>query len=378
MNILCINNNTGSRIWRLTPYLDYASVQGNGVMMHNIGQDVREEELIWADVVIVQMVLERRIIDLAHKYGCTVIYEIDDLIEKVTKNHPNYINMTRISTRWRTFNCIRKCDAIFCSNQNILERYGRYNKHPFLVPNLVNVNFWGKPHNPNTGRHIRIGWAGSFAHYEDLKFFQPIIKRILQKYDNTKFIYVGMGGWKGESPHAKFNYGEDLFNEIPVDRREYHQGVAPEFWPEKLASLQLDIGVAPVIDNEFSRAKTPIKWMEYGINKVPGVFSTCLYGDTVKEQVDGFVASETHGFFNRLCYLIENKDFREKMGNAAYERILKDFNIINFKPIWMKEVIKILASSPKSYRVRKDKAKLEFQQAFREENQKLRQMRGEN
>ena len=203
MNILCITNNTASHLWRLTPYLEYAKKQGNGVIMHNVGENLSEIETIWADVVICEMILEKKIVDMCHKSGATVIYEIDDVIEKVTKNHPHFVNMTRWNNWVRTYRTIHASDALFASNEILAKRYGRVSKDVFVVPNLVDLNYWLKPPNPNTSDSIRIGWAGSFAHYDDLKFFQPVIKRILDKYPKTKFIYVGMGGWHGASRHPK-------------------------------------------------------------------------------------------------------------------------------------------------------------------------------
>jgi len=361
MNILCISNGTASHLWRISPYLRYAQEQGHGVLMHTPGHSVADLEVMWADVVIAEMILEKRVVDIAHKYGASVIYEIDDVIEKVTKNHPNYINMRRLSTMWRTFKCIHASDAVFCSNSVIEGIYGKFNRNTHIIPNYVDIDYWLKPPNPNTGSHIRIGWAGSFAHYDDLKFFQPIMKRIIDKYPEVKFIYIGMGGWHGGNPHTKFQFGEDIFADIPVKNREYHQGVEALFWATKLNSLQLDIGVAPIVDNQFSRAKTPIKWMEYAVNRVPFVGSYCLYSRVVKHRDDGFLAENADEFYNYLCKLIEDKNLREQMGQKAHDRVTNEFDITKYQTIWLKKVQQIRDTAPTSYLDRKEKAIREFQ-----------------
>lgn len=342
MNILVIQNGTGSRLWRLDPYLRYAEKMGHQTWMYPTDQSIEPVAFAWADVIIAEMILERRIIDNAHALGAVVIYEVDDLIEKVTKNHPSYIQLTRATTIWRTYNCIRKSDALFCSTKNIKKRYGWINRNPQIWPNLLDLKYWAKPHRPNTTDTIRLGWAGSFAHYDDLKFIQPVIKRILDKYPKVKFVYVGMGGWHGGNPYAKFNYGEDIFADILPERREYHHGVAPDLWADKLNSLRLDIGIAPVMDNKFSRAKSNIKWQEYAINRVPGVFSECLYGDTVKHGNDGLIAKQDpEQWFNYISALIENEELRKKMGGIAYERAKTEFNIEQNYKSWLASVMKI-------------------------------------
>jgi len=48
-------------------------------------------------------------------------------------------------------------------------------------------------------------------------------------------------------------------------------------YPMRLAGLRLDIGLAPLIDNEFNHCKSKIKYFEYSIVKAAGdLFSNCL------------------------------------------------------------------------------------------------------
>ena len=43
---------------------------------------------------------------------------------------------------------------------------------------------------------------------------------------------------------------------------EHHPGTSILNYPEKLRSLDLNVMVAPCIDNEFNRCKSNIKWLE--------------------------------------------------------------------------------------------------------------------
>lgn len=341
MKVTLINNGTGSRIWRLDPYAIWLNEHGHQALLHPHGEEVGNEEAEWADVAIIQMVLEKKVIDLFHKFHCAVIYEIDDLIEKVTKLHPSYHKLTRGITTWRTYNCIRKSDALFVSTLPIFKQYGwlKRKRDKFIFPNYLNLPFWEKEYKPNETDEIRIGWAGSWAHKDDLLFISPIIARLCKKYPKLKFIYVGMGGIHTVNSFNKYIWGEDLFKEIPPQQREYHESVEPDVWPDKLANLRLDIGIAPVMNNEFSRAKSNIKYQEYAINRIPGVFSDVLYGDTVINGVDGIVVqNDPEQWFDKLCYLIDNKDVRIKLRIAAYVRAKKYFNIEQQYQPWLNAV----------------------------------------
>src|SRR3990167_8176212 len=104
MRVLLVNNGTGARIWRLDPYAEWLVKNGHDAILHPNGRDINEIEVRWADVAILEMVLEKKVIEMCHKYKCAVIYEIDDLVEKVTKGHPSYHKLARPITAYRTHN----------------------------------------------------------------------------------------------------------------------------------------------------------------------------------------------------------------------------------------------------------------------------------
>jgi hypothetical protein len=50
---------------------------------------------------------------------------------------------------------------------------------------------------------------------------------------------------------------------------EFHAMVPVAQWPAKLASLGLDLAVAPLADHPFNRAKSDLKVLEYGVLGIP-------------------------------------------------------------------------------------------------------------
>jgi len=341
--ILAIHNGTGSRLWRINPYLEYLESQGHKTILHLHGEDINPIEYEWADIMIAQIVAEKKVIEKFKEYGATVIYEIDDLIKSVSWNHPHAKMLNSFKNRYRIFNCMRKSDAVFVSTQALYDRYKKSNSNIYHFPNLLHLPYWEKDYKPNTSDEIRIGWCGSHAHHEDLRFLSPILAKVLDKYDNVKFIYVGMGGVHEDANKvSKFIYGKDLFQEILPEKKEYHEGTKPEPWADKLASLRLDIGLAPVMDSKFSRAKSNIKWQEYSINRIPGIYSDVLYSDTVKHMEDGILVKNTEEEWTAaLDTLIKNEMLRRQISKRAYKRAREEFNIIKqFEP-WTKAMFQI-------------------------------------
>jgi glycosyltransferase involved in cell wall biosynthesis len=323
-------NDTASRIWRVLPHLKHFNKVFNWDIKARPSNKVKPEELRWADAIILQMVFDKRAYDYARDNKKKTIFEIDDMVEWVPKDHYAR-NITFNPVRiYQFFMAVRRADAVIVSSPYLKKRYDwiRFRKRPVdVLPNCIDLDFWEKKYNENYSDQIRIGYAGGNSHVNDLKIVVPALKRILKEYPRTKFIYCGTGGMTSDNPMTEYNYGEDLFKDIPVNRREYVLGSNMEVYPDKLSSLQFDIALAPVIENPFTKAKTPIKWMEYGINRVPTVCTKFLYDQVVTNGVTGFLAETEEDWYQGIKKLVESRSLRHRIGSNAYKSVKKKHDL---------------------------------------------------
>jgi hypothetical protein len=330
-------NSTGTCAWRVYPLMQELLAQGHKCEAVNI-QGFTEEEmhaiLEWSDVLTFQMVAARDLVERAKEKGVYTIFDCDDFINKVPPKHPSF-EITQDKSYQRLFRrMMRQVDLITVSSQPLLDHYKRYNDHIKLLPNFIPDGFWERPQNPNHSSTLRIGWAGGVSHQEDLEFIAPVMTEVITENPTTKFVYTGGGGWGG-SFSSTFLYGNDHFPQIPLNRREYNPGSRIEMWPDRLNSMQLDIALAPLEENEFSICKTHIKYFEYGINHWPGVYQKFLYGDVVKHGETGFLATTPEEWKYYIDLLTQDKDLREKMGEAAYNDVKQNHTFEKNKEIWL-------------------------------------------
>lgn len=327
-----LHNGTGSRIWRLIPQLHYInSVHGWEVDMSpgNTRQDLNKilQSVEWCDVLLYQSVFDDKVYEHARKLGKRIIFEFDDLLHEVPEDHPEHSKVVAPGFKEGIFKMMGQVDACITTNEYLKSQYSDVNPNIHVFPNYMDFEFWEKPVRPaHLTNQVRIGWAGSLSHVCDLKWIMPVIKRVLDKYPHVKFVHCGAGGVVGDEL-MQFNYGKDLLSELPPERREYSLGAPVESWPDKLNSLHFDIAIAPLVDNRFNRCRTPIKWMEYGINHVPSVCSRFMYQQVVEDGKDGFLADTHDEWFERLCQLIENASLRREMGEAAYRSVKEKYGI---------------------------------------------------
>lgn len=347
MKIYAIHNNTGSRYYRLVPQLKKMQEAGHEVILEAHNDKNIDAHLNWADVIIFQMVFDLTRVKRAKAIGKKVIFECDDLIHIVPKTHYEYENTRGIVNRikwWsRIIPILIRCDGFISTNKYLNIKYGILAKKRFIFPNYADLNHWLKETKENPTDRIRLLWAGSTSHTGDLQMIKPVLKKILTKYPQVQFVYIGTGGIKTEDLNAKFIYGDDMFAELP-DNRESLLPMTGKLYPYTLASIGADIAIAPLEKNYFNRFKSTCKGLEYGINKIPAVYSSWFYKDLIINGYNGFLADTEEDWITALSILIEDKQKRKQTGDNAQSFILKNYNIDNYLNEWQAFVESIYAA----------------------------------
>jgi len=93
--------------------------------------------------------------------------------------------------------------------------------------------------------------------------------------------------------------------------------------------MGFDIAIAPLIEDDFNRCKSAIKWMEYSISESPGIYSNVTaYKDVVKDQKTGLlVDNDTQSWLKALEEMISNDDLRNSIQKNAYDEVIRRHSI---------------------------------------------------
>lgn len=352
MKVYFLTNKTGSKVWRIIPQARMLNALGHETRIDEYGRDgyengnISEENMAWADIIVTQMNFDRRILYMLEGTDKKIIYEIDDLQEVTHKKHYAYrdtVGMKGIVRRSHLYQFMSQVDAIVVTNQNLKNRYkwltkvGR-EKSIYVLPNYVDMNYFASPNiKPlqNNTRQTRILWAGGHSHDIDLEYIKPVMDKVLRKYDNVKFVYMGHGGWSSEkSPIVETMYGRHVLKGLPREKMEFRQGYPWYDYPKALSMVQCDFGIAPLVDNKFARCKTPIKAMEYGIMGMPTIGQKFMYDQVIVDGQTGYAVEDQAEFYDRICELIEDPEKTKAMGQNAYAHIRKNFDLSDHLGKW--------------------------------------------
>jgi len=333
MNILAFTNSTSSRYWRFDGQARYLNANNHEMLVTHA--DNWNEEWVGAHLVIIQMCSNPKMVDFIHRHGGKIIFEADDLIDSGTKR----VNLDMNEEAVAEFNkTISLCDAVTVTTPYLASVYGKLNPKVYVLPNYLDRKWWGESEErpKRIDKTIRIGWAGGRTHYEDLRMVVPVLKRLVEKFDFLRFVYCGYGGMSSERLLTEVGWGEDVFREIPREKREFYIGVEPEYWPDKLRTLDFDIGIAPLINDHFNRCKSNIKFLEYSSEKIPAVYSPTVYKDTVEPGVTGFIAETENEWEHYLEKLILNEEIRRDLAQRAFDEVQGKWLLENHWQEWEK------------------------------------------
>ncbi len=89
------------------------------------------------------------------------------------------------------------------------------------------------------------------------------------------------------------------------------------------------IGIAPLMDSEFNRAKSPIKFFDY---TALGLTSVCsdlsVYQGVVRNANNGMLCENSvEAWFDSLCRLIDNPDFSYGLYKQAHKELWENYTL---------------------------------------------------
>jgi len=306
-------NSSGSRYWRLED--PFKALRKRGIDAQVVEGGITEAVANEADIYVLQGTIDKDGLALLYEYqqerGKKIVIDADDFPE-LNPDNPHQIEHDLTDALPVITRMLEVADLVTTTTQHLAYRLRDLNNNVKVLPNLMDLERWDLPKRHNTSPFIRIGWAGSITHLDDLKLLVTPLTRICREFPHVQLIFVG-------DLRAR-----SLFPDCQV---EVMAGVAFEQWPAKLNTLALDIGLAPLRDTPFNRCKSNIKWLEYAIAQVPGIFSPMVYQYSGFEPKFGHIAYNDEQWYQAIKMLIQFPQLRAEAADSSYQLVKHKFDL---------------------------------------------------
>jgi glycosyltransferase involved in cell wall biosynthesis len=204
----------------------------------------------------------------------------------------------------------------------LAEKLKEYGKQVFIVPNKLSLEDLriakevekNKSQISNLKSQISLGYfSGTISHNKDFAVITDALMTIMEKYPQVELFLAGP-----LDIESKLNKFGGRIKQIPYAPRNKHF--------ENIAKV--DINLVPLeVGNPFCESKSELKFFEAGILKIPTVASaTGTFQEAISDGFDGFVASDTAEWVNKLEKLILSPEMRSKMGSEARKKALEKYS----------------------------------------------------
>ena len=305
----------------------FASLKSNGkFVIKRLNNTLSEKHKI----IVLKVLMDIQILNAipkAQSLGQKIVVDIDDLHEQL--HETNHAFGATSSSNSKTNNrqiyeeIIKQSDALICSTPYIQEYYKQ--KHPdkpiFMVRNSIDIERWSRYRAAQ--RQPIIGWLGATPWRSlDLEQLAPFFENYL-KSRNLKFHHAGHLPW---APAAYLRLGIDpkLCTVSPM---------VPLFeLPTVYANF--DVGIVPLNDIPFNRAKSFIKGLEYAAAGIPFVASDLPEYKYLSEFGVGRVASNQKQWESHLDTFSTIKE-RENESLKAHKIVTDNFTMKQSSQQWI-------------------------------------------
>jgi glycosyltransferase involved in cell wall biosynthesis len=245
-----------------------------------------------------QCSLASRLIDNSRR----VLFDFDDAI--YTRPGKPYSLITSLRVRRRLNLWLKRSHTVTISS-NFLGRYARrYSNNVEVVPMALDLDTW-KPREKSPDGNVTIGWAGAPVNLKLVERLDTVLGFLVKKYPFLKLAI-----FSGEKPRLS----------CPFEYQPYRPG-------REVAFVQnLDIGLLPLIDQEFYLGKSPIKAIQYLACGVPVVGNVMGATCEILNEKNSIRVSTEKDWKIALERLINNPDLSMAMGRAGREHVKKNHN----------------------------------------------------
>lgn len=278
-----------------------------GHMTYHTPTDI-ELERCSPDVIILQGRYSQGAVDEVERIkNCSQafrIFELDDYVIDVPKKNA-HIRKAEVGVDKLVRRGVGLCDRVVVSTQPLADALRDMHHDIRVVPNMLAPHLWtGLTSHRRTSRKPRVGWGGGTSHDGDLAIIADVVRLLANE---VEWVFFGM------CPEA-----------LRPFVHEFHTGVALEAYPAKLASLNLDLALAPLEFHIFNDCKSNLRLLEYGACGYPVICT-----DT--EAYRGYlpctkvVSNSTEEWLEAIRMHLSDPDASYRMGDALREEVLRDY-----------------------------------------------------
>ncbi|WLH37186.1 glycosyltransferase [Pseudomonas sp. FP2196] len=239
------------------------------------------------------------------KYSSALrIFELDDYVISAPKKNTHARNKP-VNTEQMLREGIALCDRVVVTTQALSDALSSMHSDIRIVPNMLSPEPWATlTSHRRTSSKPRVGWGGGTSHSGDLEIIADVVRELA---NDVEWVFFGM-------------CPEELRPYI----HEFHSAISLQSYPFKLASLNLDLALAPLEFHIFNDCKSNLRLLEYGACGYPVI---CTDTEAYRGHLPctKVYSNSTAEWLQAIRMHLADPDASYRMGDELKEAVHRDF-----------------------------------------------------
>jgi glycosyltransferase involved in cell wall biosynthesis len=249
--------------------------------------------------------------------GAKIILDFDDAIwvPDVSVGNKSLQWLKRPS---KTREILSMADMVFVGNKFLAGYALQFNNNIKIVPSTIDTDAFMRKSLEKHGKKICIGWIGSRTTIKHFALCTGFLKKLSDKYPGK--IYIKL--------ISDVNH---TVSDLDVRFCKWNKDTEADDLSE------LDIGIMPLPDDEWSRGKCGFKGLQYMALQIPTVISPVgMNIEIVQNGINGYLASTEEEWIEKLSALIDSPQLRQQIGNMGRKTVEEHYSFNSWKQSYVK------------------------------------------
>jgi tetratricopeptide (TPR) repeat protein/GT2 family glycosyltransferase/glycosyltransferase involved in cell wall biosynthesis len=297
----------------------------------NIDAFLQDEHRVFElDVILIQRNaiephLVRSLVETCRQRNLPYVFELDDDLMNVPAEKDTDGSYARNAFSLATL--AKEAAAITVSTEPLAEKFRHLNWNVKVIPNVISERAWFSPSPIDSQFPIpdsiskapvhlfKVLYMGNPTHTEDLAIIRPVFERLREEGHPIRLFVIG---GEPETQESYLSWYQRL--EVTDEIKEYPNFVR---WFRAIAS-HCNLGIAPLVDTEFNRCKSNLKFLQYSAVGLPSLYSDVVpYSNSIERDVNGMlVENTTEAWYDAIVRCLQERDYLTQLGQTAKQTIL--------------------------------------------------------
>ncbi len=264
---------------------------------------VRESDIVFLQKEVLPQAYPL-IEEFIKKLNRKLVFDFDDAIFLLPPKRRSFLYNFRYKSSIPRI--LRMSDYVIAGNEYLKQYASRFNGNVEVVPTSVDTETYFVKKKEKKDK-INIGWIGSRSTIFYLDRLRNVFTALAKRY-KIFLTVIGTGDYRVDGVET-------------ITR--------PWRLETEISDLQcFDIGVAPLVNDDWALGKCGCKVIQYMGVGIPAVASPVgIHGKIINDGVNGFLADSDEEWIEKLSRLIENEALREKLGSIGRKTVEERYSV---------------------------------------------------